>query len=564
MNQLKLRRYFPLFLLLALVLIVAVVPVSAVTKHHVNVQILALNDFHGNLQPPSGSSGRVIIVDNPSPIPDVTVDAGGVEYLSTHVAALRATNPNTVFVSAGDMIGASPLLSALFHDEPSVEAFNHMGLDFNAVGNHEFDEGTTELLRMQNGGSHPVDGDLDGDGFGGADFQFLSANVVVNETGKTLFPAYTIKTYQGVRVAFIGLTLEGTPSIVTPAGVAGLTFLDEVESVNAVVADLKKRNIESFVVLIHEGGFSDGGPNDCGSGLTGPLATIVPGLDDAVDVVIAGHVNDEFICEVDGKLVTMADTAGRLFTDIDVTLDRQTKDMTVVAVNNVPNLQAADDDPEVQALIDKYDELSAPLANTVIGSITADINRVDDAEGESPLGQVIADAQLAATAPAGFCEAVVAFMNKGGVRDELDFAASGNEGDGNVTFGEAFMVQPFGNSLVTMTLTGAQIDAVLEQQFQGAVSALDVSNGFTYSLSASAAPGSKVPNIQINGTPVTDTGTYRVTVNSFLADGGDNYPVLAQGTDRLGGEVDLDALVAYFEDNSPVAPGPQNRVTPLP
>jgi 5'-nucleotidase len=514
----------------------------------VELQILALNDFHGNINTLSTSFGGT----------------GGAQNLATNIAAAEAGKRNSIFVSAGDLIGASPLISALFHDEPTIEVMNEIGLDINGVGNHEFDEGAAELLRMQNGGSHPVDGDLDGDGFGGADFQFLSANVVVNETGKTLFPAYTIKTYQGVRVAFIGLTLEGTPSIVTPAGVAGLTFLDEVESVNAVVADLKKRNIESFVVLIHEGGFSDGGPNDCGSGLTGPLATIVPGLDDAVDVVIAGHVNDEFICEVDGKLVTMADTAGRLFTDIDVTLDRQTKDMTVVAVNNVPNLQAADDDPEVQALIDKYDELSAPLANTVIGSITADINRVDDAEGESPLGQVIADAQLAATAPAGFGEAVVAFMNKGGVRDELDFAASGNEGDGNVTFGEAFMVQPFGNSLVTMTLTGAQIDAVLEQQFQGAVSALDVSNGFTYSLSASAAPGSKVSNIQINGTPVTDTGTYRVTVNSFLADGGDNYPVLAQGTDRLGGEVDLDALVAYFEDNSPVAPGPQNRVTPLP
>ena len=186
MNQLKLRRYFPLFLLLALVLIVAVVPVSAVTKHHVNVQILALNDFHGNLQPPSGSSGRVIIVDNPSPTPDVTVDAGGVEYLSTHVAALRATNPNTVFVSAGDMIGASPLLSALFHDEPSVEAFNHMGLDFNAVGNHEFDEGTTELLRMQNGGCHPVDGCQDGTPFDGASFQYLAANVVSESTGRTL------------------------------------------------------------------------------------------------------------------------------------------------------------------------------------------------------------------------------------------------------------------------------------------------------------------------------------------------------------------------------------------
>jgi 5'-nucleotidase len=515
----------------------------------VELQILALNDFHGNINTFSSSFGAT----------------GGAQNLATNIAAAEAGVRNSIFVSAGDLIGASPLISALFHDEPTIEVMNAIGLDINGVGNHEFDEGAAELLRMQKGGSHPVDGDLDGDGFEGADFKFLAANVIVNDSGKTLFPAYTIKNYQGVKVAFIGLTLEGTPSIVTPAGVAGLTFRDEAETVNSIVRQLRRKtNIESFVILLHEGGMSDGGQNDCGTTLTGPIASIVPQFHDAVDLVIAGHTNDEFICELDGKVVTMADNAGRLFTDIDVTLDRKSKDMTVVSVNNVPNLQSAADDPDVQALIDKYNTLSAPLANTVIGSVDTDITRVDDAEGESPLGQVIADAQLAATAPAGSGEAVVAFMNKGGVRDEIDFVASGAEGDGNVTFGEAFAVQPFGNSLVTMTLTGEQIDILLEQQFQGAVSKLDVSNGFTYSLSASAPAGSKVSAIMINNVAVDPAGSYRVTVNSFLADGGDNYPVLIQGTNRLGGDVDLDALVAYFAANSPVAPGPQNRVTPLP
>jgi 5'-nucleotidase len=514
----------------------------------VELQILALNDFHGNINTLSSSFGGT----------------GGAQNLATNIAATEEGVQNSVVVSAGDLIGASPLVSALFHDEPTIEVMNEIGLDIHGVGNHEFDEGSAELLRMQNGGSHPVDGDLDGDGFAGADFEFLAANVVVDATGQTLFPAYTVKNYQGVRVAFIGLTLEGTPTIVTPSGVAGLTFRDEAETVNAIVESLQAKNIESFVILLHEGGSSNGGPSDCGSGLSGALAQIVPAFDDAVDLVIAGHTNDEFVCEVDGKVVTMADTAGRLFTDIDVTLDRRTKDMTVVSAVNVANLQTAEDDPGVQALIDKYTELSAPLANAVIGSVTADLTRTNDTEGESQMGQVIADAQLAATAPAGFGEAVVAFMNKGGVREAITFTQSGAEGDGNVTYGEAFTVQPFGNSLVTMTLTGAQIDAVLEQQFQGAVSALDVSEGFTYTLSASAPAGDKVSNAAIGGVAVDPNGTYRVTVNSFLADGGDNYPVLIQGTDRLGGDVDLDALVAYFGANSPVAPPPLDRVTAVP
>jgi 5'-nucleotidase len=517
-------------------------------SEQVELQILALNDFHGNINTLSTSFGGT----------------GGAQNLATNIAAAEAGHRNSIVVSAGDLIGASPLISALFHDEPTIEAMNLIGLDINGVGNHEFDEGAAELLRMQNGGSHPVDGDLDGDGFAGADFEFLAANVVVEATGETLFPAYTVKNYQGVKVAFIGLTLEGTPSIVTPSGVAGLSFLDEAETVNAIVDELRGKSIESFVVLIHEGGFSNGGPSDCGSGLTGPLAQIVPAFDDAVDLVIAGHVNDEFVCEVDGKFVTMADTAGRLFTDIDVTLNRVTKDLTVTSANNVPNLQSAADDPTVQALIDKYNTLAAPLANTVIGNITADITRSNNAAGESALGDVIADAQLAATSEVGFGEAVVAFMNDGGIRENLIYLASGIEEDGEVTYGEAFTVQPFGNSLVTMTLTGAQIDALLEQQFQGGISRLQVSNGFTYTWSASAPAGAKVSAIAINGVPVEPTESYRVTVNSFLADGGDNYPILIQGTNRLGGDVDLDALVDYFNENSPVAPGPQDRVTMVP
>lgn len=518
----------------------------------VALQILAINDFHGNIASSSGSFGGT----------------GRADFLAANIAAAEAAAENSIFVSAGDLIGASPLISALFHDEPTIEAMNLVGLEINGVGHHEFDEGPDELLRMAFGGSHPVDGDLDGDGFGGADFEFLAANVVIEDTGETLFEPYTVRNFQGAEVAFIGLTLEGTASIVTPAGVAGLRFEDEAETVNALVTELQQRNIESIVVLLHEGGSSDGGQNDCGSGLTGPIAEIVPLLDDAVDLVIAGHTNDEFICEIDGKWVTMADNRGRLFTDIDVTLNLVTKDMTVVAISNVPNLQGGvTPDPTVTALIDKYDALTAALANTVIGTTTADIRRAANAAGESALGDVIADAQLHATAPPGFGDAVVAFMNPGGIRDDIDFVSSGPDLDGELTFGEAFGIQPFGNSLVTMTLTGAEIHTLLEQQWLGQSfpRILQVSDGFTYTWDAAQPDGSKVDaaSIRIGGVPV-DPGTgYRVTVNSFLADGGDGFAVLVGGADRLGGEVDLDALVTYFGSFSPVAPGPQDRITRL-
>ncbi|HEX2154922.1 MAG TPA: bifunctional metallophosphatase/5'-nucleotidase [Acidimicrobiia bacterium] len=524
----------------------------------VQLQILALNDFHGNIAT-TGDWG-----------PD-EAPVGRADYLAAHIRGAEAEVENSIFVSAGDLIGASPLISALFHDEPTIEAMNLIGLDLNAVGNHEFDESPEELVRMQEGGTHPTDGDFGGDVFQGAEFQFLAANVEVEATGETIFPPYSVETYDGVDVAFIGMTLEGTPTIVTQEGVEGLLFHDEVETVNALIPELQGQGIEAIVVLLHEGGFSEGGEegDECEGGLTGPLADIVPAFDDAVDLVVAGHVNDEFVCEVDGKWVTMADNAGRLYTDIDTSLSRLTGEMMIEAIDNVPTyhseVTAAAD---LTALIDEYDALSGPLANQVIGQITDDIPEDYDDSGETAVGNLIADAQLAATDEAGEGDAVVAFMNNGGVRTDEGFlfAESSGEGDGNVTYAEAFAVQPFGNSLVTMTLTGQQIHDLLEQQFQGPAEdeweILHVSEGFSYTWDYTAEVGDKVDpaDIMLGGAPIDLGAEYRVTVNSFLAGGGDGFSVLLEGTNQLGGDVDLDAMVDYFEANSPIAPPTLDRI----
>ncbi|MBI5942834.1 MAG: bifunctional metallophosphatase/5'-nucleotidase [Chloroflexi bacterium] len=566
----KNKKIFSMLLLLALLSTLVFTTVSAKPSPTVDVQILAVNDFHGNLEPPAGSSGRI-----------GTINAGGAEYLATHINNLRALNPNTVVVSAGDMIGASPLLSALFHDEPSIEAFNSMGLDFNAVGNHEFDEGFTELLRMQKGGCHPVDGCLDGDPFKGAKFKYLAANVVFNsnednnedrsdEDLKTLFPAYKIKEFDSVKVAFIGMTLEGTPTIVTPSGVAGLTFLDEADTVNALIPELKKEGVETIVVLIHEGGaqVAPAPYNGC-VGISGAIVDIVNRFDPEVDVVISGHTHNAYNCTINNMLVTSAASFGRIVTDVDLTINRKSGEVVSMAANNNIVTRDVAKDGLITALIAKYNAIAAPLANRVIGSITAIITRTGNAAGESALGDVIADAQLFATADPANGGAVIAFMNPGGIRTDLNFVGSAaGEGDGNVTYGESFAVQPFGNNLMTITMTGAQIKAVLEQQFNnpavGQNRILQVSSGFTYDWSVSAPIGSKVSNMKLNGVAINDADTFRVTVNNFLADGGDNFTVFRNGTNRLGGAVDTDALEMYFNAFSPVAPGPQNRITVLP
>ena len=554
------RLRVPVLIAAMLVALASLVPgPSATAKGTVNVQILATNDFHGNLQPPAGSSGRINLPGGG------TVDAGGAEYLDTHIAALEKTTKHTIVAAAGDIIGASPLLSALFHDEPTIESMNLMGLDVAAVGNHEFDEGTVELLRMQNGGCHPTDGCQDGDGFAGADFQYLSANVVSETTGETLLPAVKVIKKGNVRIGFIGMTLEGTPSIVTPSGVAGYDFLDEADTANQYADILRARGVETIVVLIHEGGVPTGFYNEC-PGISGAIVDIVNRMESSIDLVISGHTHQAYNCVINGKPVTSASSFGRLVTDIDLTIDKRSGNPVQIAVNNRIVTRNVALDPGQTALIAEYNAIAAPLANRVIGSITADITRTANAAGESALGDVIADAQFDATDDPGFGDAVVAFMNPGGIRADLTFlSSSAGEGDGNFTYGEAFTVQPFSNSLVTMTLTGAQIDGVLEQQFDnptpGSSRILQVSEGFTYTWDSAAPTGSKVSNIQIEGVPVDPGASYRVTVNSFLADGGDNFTALRNGTDRLGGDVDTDALEKYFVTHSPVPPGPQNRIT---
>jgi len=529
-------------------------PAASADAQPIDLQLLALNDFHGHLEP--GTPGT--IREFPSSDP---VRAGGAEYLATHIRNLEADNPNTLVVSAGDLIGASPLLSALFHDEPTIEAMNRIGLDLNAVGNHEFDEGATELLRMQRGGCHPTDGCLDGDGFGGAEFGFLAANVVHENTGQPLFRPYAIKKVDGVKVGFIGMTLEGTPEIVTPSGVAGLRFEDEADTANRYAQVLRKEHgVRAIVVLLHEGGAQTApfGINDC-NGISGPIVDIVNRTTDAVDLFITGHTHQPYNCVIDGRPVTSASSFGRLVTDIDMTVDRVSHDVTSVRVNNRIVTQTVAKADDISALIAKYDTIAAPLRNRVIGSTSAAITRVTNPAGESALGDVIADAQLEATSAADRGAAVAAFMNPGGIRADFDA--------GDVTYGEAFTVQPFGNSLVTMTLTGAQLDTLLEQQWcgQSFPRILQVSASVRYTWDAAAPVCDRVDatTIAINGVSVEPAGSYRITVNSFLADGGDAFRVLREGTDRLGGDIDLDALEDYFIAHSPVAPGPMDRITRL-
>lgn len=529
------------------------------TRH---VQVLAMNDFHGNLKPPAGSSGRVVT----GPAPTDVVEAGGAEYLATHLKALEATNPNTVVVAAGDIVGATPLLSALFHDEPTIESMNLMGLDVAAVGNHEFDEGLEELLRMQRGGCHPVDGCLDGDGFAGAAFTYLGANVRHEATGKLALPAFTVKRFGGAKVGFIGLTLEGTPLVTTATGVAGLAFENEADTVNELVPQLKKLGVETIVVLIHEGGATTGLYNEC-KGISGRLFDVVGALDPEVDVVVAGHTNQAHVCDLGGRLVTSAASFGRLVTDIDLTIDELTGEVVSMRADNVIVTRTVAKDVDQTALIARYEALAAPFANRVVATVSGDLTRAATPAGESTMGLVIADAQLAATRASG--GAVAAFMNPGGVRaDLLSAQVSGGEAVGEVTYGEAFAVQPFSNNLVTLTLTGAQLKTMLEQQWQLVGSAekanvLQPSVGFSYTWDAARPLGERVDaaSLRLNGAPVVATQRYRVTVNSFLAEGGDGFAVLKDGTERLGGMIDVDALSAYLAASSPLAPPATGRIT---
>lgn len=523
----------------------------------VDVTLLAINDFHGNLRPAPGG----ITIDDPTDkTKKISVPAGGAEHMATLVKQLRDGKRNTAFVAAGDLIGASPFLSALFHDEPTIEALSMMGLEIASVGNHEFDEGRDELLRMQNGGCHPVDGCKGPHPFLGAKFRYLAASTIDTTTGKPLLPAYEIRRYDDIPVAFIGLTLKGTPNLVAPPGIAGLEFRDEADTVNALVPELKSQGVEAIVVLIHEGGFPTGDYNDC-PGISGPIVDIVKKFDKAVDVVVSGHTHRAYTCEIDGRLVTSGDKYGTLITTIDLKLDRSTRDITSAKANNVIVHTSIPADPAQTALLAAYDKVAAPIAARPAGKITATLSRMPNMQtGESPLGDVIADAHLAATSAQDRGHAVIAFTNPGGIRGDII-----KKPDADVSYGDVFAAQPFRNQLVTLTLTGAQIKAMLEQQWRDPKRPriLQVSEGFSYTWDNAASDGHRIvaDSIKLHGTTIDPTARYRVTVNNFLAVGGDGFTVLKDGADPLIGVYDVDALSTYLRRNSPVTPGPGDRIS---
>ena len=519
----------------------------------VQVKILAINDFHGNLKPPQGG---IRIRDPQDASKTVNVPAGGSEHMASALAELRAKNPNHIFVAAGDLVGATPLTSALFHDEPTIEAMNLMGLEASAVGNHEFDKGSVELLRLQRGGCHPTDGCKGPQPFTGARFRYLGAGIVDTRSGQPLLPSYHVKRFQGIPVAFIGLTLKDTPSIVVPAGVAGLKFGDEAETVNALVPGLRQQGIEAIVVLIHEGGVPSGDYNEC-PGISGPIVDIVKKLDKAVDLVISGHTHRAYNCRIDDRLVTSADKYGTVVSEIDITLDPKTGDVTQARADNlIVRTDRFAKDAAQTKLIAAYEQLAAPLAKRVVGRIGAALTRDESPAGESAIGLVIADAQLAATADAG---AQLALMNPGGLRANL----SGDAG-GQVRYEDLFSVQPFYNNLVTITLTGAQLQRALEQQWlnQPRPRVLQVSRGFGYTWDASKPAGERIVagSMRLNGAPIAPEQRLRVTINSFLAGGGDNFSVLKDGRDPRTGLMDVDALERYVAAHGTLVPGAADRI----
>ncbi|GGR86373.1 bifunctional metallophosphatase/5'-nucleotidase [Streptomyces nojiriensis] len=560
---------------------------GAAKSRTVDVQMLSFNDFHGTLEPPQGSSGTV--TERQADGTTKAIPAGGVEYLATGLREARKGHEYSVTAAAGDMIGGSPMLSGLFHDEPTVEALNKLKLDVTSVGNHEFDEGKTELRRMAYGGCHPVDGCFEfGKEYTGTEFKYLAANVTDEKTKRPLMSPTFIWKKGDVKIGFIGVTLEGTPDVVTADGVKGLKFGDEVETINKYAAELDKQGVKSIVALIHEGGLPASGAYnyDCnvpgaGAGVSGAIVDIAKNIDPKVDALVTGHTHQAYACNIpdpagNPRMVTSAASYGRAFTDTTLTYDRQTKDIVRTAVSAPkPVTKAVTRDvpkaPDMTELITRWNALAAPVAGRPMGYISADIAGRGSEAPEKPLGDLIADAQLEATAPAAKGGAQLALMNPGGIRADLAYKAAGAEGDGVVTYGESYTVQPFNNLMNIVDLTGAQLITALQQQVTGPVNGpnpkiLQVSKGFTYTLDMTKTGADRivVDSVKLNGAAIDPAKTYRVAMNEFLAGGGDGFTVLKDHKNKLVGVPDLEAFNAFLGKSTaeaPIAPPAANRIT---
>ncbi len=518
------------------------------------VQILAINDFHGNLAPPQ----QAITVKAPNG-GSIAARMGGAAQLASALQLARSGHPNTITVAAGDLIGASPLTSAYFLDEPTIDALNMVGLSVASVGNHEFDKGSAELLRMQKGGceKHTTRVPCRLEPFGGAKFDYLAGNAIRSD-GTTLFPGTAIRQVGPIRLGFIGLTLKETGTLVTPSGVAGLSFADEADTANAAVPALKAASVDAIVLLIHQGGrVPDTYVEQGCAGLTGDIMPILDRLDPAITTVISGHTHQAYACTLDKgattRLLTSAGKYGYLYTDVALTFDPSTRRLLSQAAANVPVTGAAGIDSAVAALVVRYAAAAAPAAARIVGHLAGPVGASENG-AESPAARLVADAQLFATRPRERGGADLSFINTGGVRTGLV-----PEADGSVTYGKIFEMQPFGNNLVVKTFSGAQLRALLEQQFEesGAAaklrdSILVPSANFRFSYDLSRPAGERIVSMVLDGKPIRPERTYRVTVNNFLASGGDGYSVLAQGSDAFDAGLDLDALESWLATNPPL------------
>jgi 5'-nucleotidase len=506
------------FTALSAMAVLAVSPFLAAFKEEpkkaqtVTLQILAINDFHGQLD-------QVRKVNN-QPV-------GSAPYLAAHLRKREAEVPNTLLVHAGDMVGASAPASALLQDEPTIEVLNALGFDVGTVGNHEFDEGVQEMLRLIHGGRHPATGY-----FEGADFPYICANVVDKRTKQPILPPHLIKKVNGVPVGFIGVVTKTTPSIVIPDGVKDVEFLDEADSINREVQKLKKKGVRTILVLAHEGGFQNAQTGE----ITGPIADIARRLDPEVDVIFAGHSHSYLNGEVNGKLIVQAYSYGTALSDVDLVIDRRTRDVVHKKGEIVTTYhEGIRPDPQIQRIVDKAVQKVQPIIQAEVGQAAHAITRQQNEAGESALGNLIADAQR------WQMQTEFAFMNPGGIRSDIPA--------GKVTWGDLFTVQPFGNDLVKMELTGEQIRRLLNQQFQDPyqIRMLQIS-GLTYTWNPARPANDRVVEIRkADGTPLDPSATYTVTVNSFLAGGGDGFTVLNEGKNRVTGPVDIDALIGYIK-----------------
>ncbi|GAB2816250.1 bifunctional metallophosphatase/5'-nucleotidase [Actinocorallia aurea] len=552
----------------------------------VPVRILALNDFHGNLEPPTGSSGRM--VDETG----ATVEAGG----AAHIAAWmdRLSDENTLKVAQGDLIGATPLISAAYHDEPSVEFLGDLGITVSSVGNHEFDEGYDELKRIMKGGSHPVDGASPAGEWKGAEYQYIGANVfledgtrlpkvpgmellskinkkrlaaLVKKYGVPALPPIAVREMNGQEIGFIGAVTENTPNIVTAAGIAGLRFGGVVKSAEFGSRLLKELGVDAQVLLVHEGDnvLTGKSPDTCSTttdpdGSAGAGTEIAANADPEIDLILSGHSHQAYVCTVkdpagNDRLYSQGGSFGRVISQVDLEISRKTGeiDRSSVTIDNQIVTRAISDE-DTATFVQTWKDRVAGVANKQVGSVTADIDRKATPAGESPLGDLIADSQLAATKTGGGAQ--IALMNPGGIRTDLLYAP-----DGVITYGEAFTVQPFSNLMQVVTLTGAQIDALLEQQWTAARTAvLQPSASLTYTATLANAFGDRVSGIEIDGAPVDPAASYRVSANNFLVGGGDGFSVFTQGTDLWSGPLDLDGFTAYLTANSPVSPPATTRI----